>query len=58
MCDYNSVRSTTRTYDNSGFKDWLARADHKRESWAKVRWIHVNGISWDVLSMLALEYGP
>ncbi|KZT67335.1 hypothetical protein DAEQUDRAFT_767243 [Daedalea quercina L-15889] len=29
----------------------------KREPWARVRWINVGGISWDVLSALAIKYG-
>jgi hypothetical protein len=28
-----------------------------REPWVKVRWINVGGISWDVISALALKYG-
>lgn len=56
VSDYSAVRSNFKRYDNAGFRDWLAREDHKPEPWVKVRWIHVNGISWDVLSMLALEY--
>lgn len=27
-----------------------------REPWAKVRWINVGGLSWDVISALALKY--
>lgn len=29
----------------------------ERESWVKVRWINIGGISWDVLSALAIKYG-
>jgi hypothetical protein len=28
----------------------------KRGNYAKLRWINVTGVSWDVISMLALEY--
>ncbi|KAI5114896.1 hypothetical protein M0805_001812, partial [Coniferiporia weirii] len=28
----------------------------KRESWVKVRWINIGGVSWDVISSLALKY--
>jgi len=27
------------------------------EPWVKVRWINVTGISWDVISALAIKYG-
>lgn len=29
----------------------------EREPWVKVRWINIGGISWDVLSALAIKYG-
>jgi hypothetical protein len=43
---------------NSGFIEFLqdARAS-VREPWVKVRWINVGGISWDVVSALAMKYG-
>jgi hypothetical protein len=43
---------------NSGFIKFLqdGRAS-VREPWVKVRWINVGGISWDVISALAMKYG-
>ncbi|KZW00478.1 hypothetical protein EXIGLDRAFT_830641 [Exidia glandulosa HHB12029] len=55
VIDYNSVRSSSRTLDNEGLRAYLA-GDHRRPPWGRVRWIHCNGVSWDVLSALSLEY--
>ncbi|GAA6018221.1 hypothetical protein JCM10207_002871 [Rhodosporidiobolus poonsookiae] len=38
---------------NGEIVDWL---DKGRPEWAKVRWIHINGLSWDVLKPLALHF--
>jgi len=54
VVDYSSVRSTFREMDNAGFTEWVQDPLTGREPWVKVRWIHVNGISWDVLSRLAI----
>lgn len=56
VIDYSSVRSTTRTFDNEGLRAWIARGDNARPAWGKVRWIHVNGMDWGVLSTLAIEH--
>ncbi len=58
VIDYSSVRSMFGKFDNKGFLEYLGdpRAS-KRDSWVKVRWINVVGISWDVMSSLALNYG-
>lgn len=43
---------------NRGFIDMLqSDGASTREPWVKVRWINIGGISWDVLSALALKYG-
>ncbi|KAF8527557.1 hypothetical protein BU17DRAFT_81765 [Hysterangium stoloniferum] len=56
VMDYSSVRSKSCTYDNQGFINFLQDNGPAKESWAKVRWICVGGISWDVISALALAY--
>jgi len=56
VIDYGSVRSKFRRVDNDGFIDLMVK-EAKRAKWAKVRWINIGGISWDVLSELALKYG-
>ena len=58
VVDYSSVRSSFGRMTNSEFIKLLAdeRASAK-ESWVKVRWINIGGISWDVVSALAIKYG-
>ena len=58
IADYSSVRSSFRCMTNSELIRLLAdtRASAK-EPWVKVRWINVGGISWDVISALAIKYG-
>jgi hypothetical protein len=58
LCDYSSVRQSFGRMTNNEFvrlmQDPVA---NKRESWVKVRWINIGGISWDVISALALRHG-
>ncbi|KAL4250316.1 CorA metal ion transporter (MIT) family protein [Abortiporus biennis] len=57
VADYSSVRSSFGRMTNTEFVKLLA--DDKasaREPWVKVRWINVGGISWDVVSALAIKY--
>ncbi|KIJ53484.1 hypothetical protein M422DRAFT_25356 [Sphaerobolus stellatus SS14] len=57
IVDYSSVRSKFTTYDtNKSFIDYLDHNRTAKPDWAKVRWIAVGGISWDVISALALVY--
>jgi hypothetical protein len=35
----------------------MDEAVNVRQPWAKVRWINIAGLSWDVVSALALKYG-
>jgi hypothetical protein len=58
VIDYSSIRCSIGRMTNSGFIDFLQddRAS-VREPWAKVRWINVGGISWDVIGALAIKYG-
>jgi hypothetical protein len=58
IADYSTVRSSFGKMDNKRFMNMLSNeASSQREPWAKVRWINVCGISWDVMSALALKYG-
>lgn len=58
IADYSAVRSSFGRMTNQEFitmlRDERASA---REPWVKVRWINVGGISWDVVSALAIKYG-
>ncbi len=58
VADYSSVRSSFGRMTNQEFISFLEdeRASAK-EPWVKVRWINVGGVSWDVISALALKYG-
>lgn len=58
VVDYSVVRSTFTRMTNAGFVQLLGdpRSSNK-ETWAKVRWINIGGISWDVISALSLKYG-
>ena len=57
MVDYSAVRASFGRMNNKGFVEFLAnpRAS-RREPWVKVRWINVGGISWDVISALAIKF--
>ena len=58
ICDYSSVRSSSGRMTNREFVDYLNNAAASaKEPWVKVRWINVSGISWDVISALAIKYG-
>lgn len=58
MADYSSVRSSFGKMSNRSFIDMMNhKGASEREPWVKVRWINIGGISWDVLSALALRYG-
>ncbi|KAI0082128.1 hypothetical protein K474DRAFT_1655466 [Panus rudis PR-1116 ss-1] len=57
VVDYSTMRSSFGRMSNAEFVKLMAddRAS-AREPWAKVRWINVGGISWDVISALAIRY--
>lgn len=58
LVDYSAVRSSFGRMSNQQFVSLLEDANAgAREPWVKVRWINVCGISWDVISALALKYG-
>ncbi len=55
VVDYSASNVEFNQYDNRGFVQLMARS--QKPAWAKVRWVNIAGISWDVLSSLALAYG-
>jgi len=58
VVDYSAVRSSSGRMTNREFVDLLNDdGASARESWVKVRWINIGGISWDVVSAIALKYG-
>ncbi|KAF9235159.1 hypothetical protein BU15DRAFT_65132 [Melanogaster broomeanus] len=57
LVDYSTVRSSVGRMTNGEFIRLLNdQAAGAREPWVKVRWINVCGISWDVISALAIHY--
>ncbi|KAI0779003.1 hypothetical protein BD413DRAFT_490249 [Trametes elegans] len=55
--DYSTMRTSFGRMTNSEFIRLLADSNaSRREPWVRVRWINVGGISWDVISALALKY--
>jgi hypothetical protein len=58
IMDYSSLRCSSGRMTNGEFVEFL-RNPHAftPEPWVKVRWINIGGVSWDVISALALKYG-
>ncbi|CAE6384301.1 unnamed protein product [Rhizoctonia solani] len=58
MCEYGPSKARFTNHDNKSFVDWLNSNDASasREIWNKVRWINIAGVSWDVISALAIRY--
>ncbi|RDX50495.1 hypothetical protein OH76DRAFT_1482272 [Lentinus brumalis] len=55
--DYSTMRTSFGRMTNVEFIRLLADPNaSRREPWTKVRWINIGGISWDVISALALKY--
>lgn len=58
VLDYSSVRLRRTSMSNAEFVTFLTdQSKSAREPWVKVRWINVGGLSWDVISALAIKYG-
>ncbi|KAF9387946.1 hypothetical protein CPB97_001837 [Podila verticillata] len=43
----------TKGMNNQEFLQWL---EQPRPQWSKVRWININGMSWDVIKEISLKY--
>ncbi|KAI6136115.1 hypothetical protein F5141DRAFT_996716 [Pisolithus sp. B1] len=57
LVDYSSIRASVGRMTNREFVSLLTdREAGEREGWVKVRWINICGVSWDVISTLALHY--
>ncbi|CAK5264078.1 unnamed protein product [Mycena citricolor] len=54
VVDYSVVSANFYKMKNAEFVDWIGRS--KRPHWVKVRWIHVSGLSWDVIKALSLKH--
>ncbi|KAK0638632.1 hypothetical protein B0T16DRAFT_338648 [Cercophora newfieldiana] len=51
--DFSPENLMIRRYDNDTLKYFT---DEPQPRWAKCRWISVNGLSWDVIQVIAREY--
>ncbi|OJT04614.1 Magnesium transport protein CorA [Trametes pubescens] len=57
IMDYSSIRASAQRMGNAEFIRLLKDDNASRRApWVKVRWINVCGVSWDVVSALALKY--
>ncbi|KII94236.1 hypothetical protein PLICRDRAFT_101518 [Plicaturopsis crispa FD-325 SS-3] len=55
--DYSSVRHSYGRMTNSELVNLMQNGEAcKKDPWVKVRWINVGGVSWDVISAIALRY--
>lgn len=59
IVDYNAVSILTKERkSNEDFVEFVTNPKKfTRQSWVKVRWINIGGISWDVIKTVALAYG-
>jgi hypothetical protein len=55
VVDYSASNVEFNQYDNKAFVQLMTEG--QKPAWARVRWINIAGVSWDVLSSLALAYG-
>ncbi|TFY61554.1 hypothetical protein EVJ58_g4446 [Rhodofomes roseus] len=57
VVDYSTIRTSFGRMTNNEFINMLRDPSaSRRDPWVRVRWINVGGISWDVISALALKY--
>ncbi|TDL15301.1 hypothetical protein BD410DRAFT_902654 [Rickenella mellea] len=57
IVDYSSLRTSFGKMENDGFIEFMNNPNaSSRAPWVKVRWINIRGISWDVISVLAMKY--
>ncbi|KZO94116.1 hypothetical protein CALVIDRAFT_484921 [Calocera viscosa TUFC12733] len=56
VCDYSPTSTSFTRLSNAGLAEFLSGRGKDRPSWAKVRWVNVGGISWDVIRAIAIRY--
>jgi len=54
LVDFSQDNVEQTELDNAGLVTFMSRP---RPDWASCRWINVNGLSWDVVSLLGNHYG-
>lgn len=50
VIDYSQNHMSTQFLDNESLAEFL---DRPKDDWVDVRWINVNGLSWDVIKMIS-----
>ncbi|KAG8947734.1 hypothetical protein FRC04_010508 [Tulasnella sp. 424] len=56
VMDYGPTRFNHTKLSNEELENHIANGSSTRPLWAKVRWINIGGVSWDVIKTLALQY--
>ncbi|KAK7040227.1 hypothetical protein VNI00_010033 [Paramarasmius palmivorus] len=57
LLDYSSLSHMYGRMTNKEFVNLMADPKaSQREKWAKVRWINIGGLSWDVMKAISLKY--
>ncbi|PVF93811.1 hypothetical protein CPB86DRAFT_84374 [Serendipita vermifera] len=56
IIDYSVTNYEIQQFSNAEFVAYMQKTKGKRPAWAKVRWINIAGVSWDVISRLGIAY--
>lgn len=56
VLDYGPTKVKHTKLTNEELENHIAHESRTRPLWAKVRWINIGGVSWDVMRALALRY--
>ena len=53
VVDFSDEKILQTELDNDTLKDFLQQ---ERPAWSRVRWINLDGLSWDCISAIAKKY--
>ncbi|KAJ7201401.1 hypothetical protein GGX14DRAFT_656755 [Mycena pura] len=56
VIDYSAVSCKFAEMRNAEFVQWCGSPKSERQSWVKIRWINITGISWDVVKALSFKH--
>ena len=60
IVDYSAIRNVHRVMSNDEFVELMdtdSDGPPLKPPWAKVRWINIGGLSWDVIKAVSIKYG-
>ena len=60
IVDYSAIRNTHCVMSKAEFIDLMDTGSSEpppKPPWAKVRWINICGLSWDVIKAVSIAYG-